>query len=106
MTMIKHPAASYAEGVIEERIRAPKYVKIQCREFLSIFRGESEIYCINTKLLKKIYVILKLLKMAKGPKAGQSIYKSLAGYQWLLITAVIGTVYREDKRKRRYQTAL
>ncbi|WP_346683364.1 terminase TerL endonuclease subunit [Anaerostipes butyraticus] len=104
--MIKHPAASYAEGVIEECIRAPKYVKIQCREFLSIFRGESEIYCINTKLLKKIYVILKLLKMAKGPKAGQSIYKSLAGYQWLLITAVIGTVYREDKRKRRYQTAL
>ena len=104
--MIKHPAVNYAEGVIEERIRAPKYVKIQCREFLSIFRGESEIYCINTKLLKKIYVILKLLKMAKGPKAGQSIYKSLAGYQWLLITAVIGTVYREDKRKRRYQTAL
>lgn len=104
--MIKHPAVNYAEEVAEERIRAPKYVKIQCREFLSIFRGESEIYCINTKLLKKIYVILKLLKMAKGPKAGQSIYKSLAGYQWLLITAVIGTVYREDKRKRRYQTAL
>lgn len=104
--MIKHPAVIYAEGVTEERIRAPKYVKIQCREFLEIFREESEIYCINTKLLKKIYVILKLLKMAKGPKAGQSIYKSLAGYQWLLITAVIGTVYREDKRKRRYQTAL
>ncbi len=104
--MIKHPAVNYAEEVAEERIRAPKYVKIQCREFLSIFRGESEIYCIDTKLLKKIYVILKLLKMAKGPKAGQSIYKSLAGYQWLLITAVIGTVYREDKRKRRYQTAL
>lgn len=104
--MIKHPAVNYAEEVAEERIRAPKYVKIQCRKFLLIFRGESEIYCINTKLLKKIYVILKLLKMAKGPKAGQSIYKSLAGYQWLLITAVIGTVYREDKRKRRYQTAL
>lgn len=104
--MIKHPAVNYAEKVVEERIRAPKYVKIQCREFIEIFRGESEIYCINTKLLKKIYVILKLLKMAKGPKAGQSIYKSLAGYQWLLITAVIGTVYREDKRKRRYQTAL
>lgn len=104
--MIKHPAVNYAEKAVEERIRVPKYVKIQCREFIEIFRGESEIYCINTKLLKKIYVILKLLKMAKGPKAGQSIYKSLAGYQWLLITAVIGTVYREDKRKRRYQTAL
>lgn len=104
--MIKHPAVNYAEKAVEERIRVPKYVKIQCREFIEIFRGESEIYCINTKLLKKIYVILKLLKMAKGPKAGQSIYKSLAGYQWLLITAVIGTVYREDKRKRRYQTVL
>jgi phage terminase large subunit-like protein len=44
--------------------------------------------------------------MAKGPCAGQSIYKSLVGYQWLLITAVICTVRRDDMRKRRYETAL
>lgn len=105
-TTKKHKAVVYAENVIERHVRAPKYVKKQCRKFLEIFYGKNEKYCINEKLLKKIYVILKLLKMAKGPKAGQSIYKSLAGYQWLLITAVLCTVYREDKQKRRYQTAL
>ena len=34
--MIKHPAVNYAEKAVEERIRVPKYVKIQCREFIEI----------------------------------------------------------------------
>lgn len=105
-TTIKHPAAVYAENVVEGKVRAPKYVILQCEDFLKIVKGEHEKYCINEKLLKKIYKILKVLKMAKGPCAGQSIYKSLVGYQWLLITAVICTVRRDDMRKRRYETAL
>lgn len=105
-TTIKHPAAVYAENVVDGKVRAPKYVILQCEDFLKIAKGEHEKYCINEKLLKKIYKILKILKMAKGPCAGQSIYKSLAGYQWLLITAVLCTVRRDDMRKRRYETAL
>ena len=105
-TTIKHPAAVYAENVVEGKVRAPKYVILQCEDFLKIVKGEHEKYCINEKLLKKIYKILKILKMAKGPRAGQSIYRSLSGYQWLLITAVICTVRRDDMRKRRYETAL
>jgi phage terminase large subunit-like protein len=96
----------YAENVVEGKVRAPKYVILQCEDFLKIVKGEHEKYCINEKLLKKIYKILKILKMAKGPRAGQSIYRSLSGYQWLLITAVICTVRRDDMRKRRYETAL
>ncbi len=98
-----HPAAEYAEGVISGRIKAPKYVILQCADFLRIWKGKSNKYCINEKLLDKIYKISKILKMAKGPKVGKSIYKSLAGYQWLLITAVLCTVHREDKQRRRYQ---
>lgn len=97
----KHPAVEYAEGVISGRIKAPKYVILQCTDFLRIWNGKSEKYCINEKLLSKIYKISKILKMAKGLKVGKPIYRSLAGYQWLLITAVLCTVHREDKQRRR-----
>ena len=103
---IENPAEKYAQNVIEGRTRAPKYVKIQCEKFLEIAQGKSEKYTINRKLLNKIYKILKVLKMAKGPRTGKSIYSSLTGYQWLFVTAVICTVYRSDLRKRRYETAI
>lgn len=104
--MNRHPALEYAEKVVDGKIRAPIYVKKQCIEFIKIFYGDDPKYMINEKLLGKIYKILKVLKMAKGVKAGESIYKALAGYQWLLITAVLCTVHRVDKRKRRYETAI
>lgn len=99
----KHPAVEYAEGVISGKIKAPKYVILQCADFLKIWKDKSDKYCINEKLLGKIYKISKVLKMAKGPKVGKSIYRALAGYQWMLITAVLCTVRREDKKRRRYQ---
>ena len=102
----QHPAVDYAERVISGETRAPKYVKKQCQDFLNTWHGLNPKYEINTKLLNKIYKLLKCLKMAKGPKAGESIYRALAGYQWLLITATICTVHREDKHKRRYETLL
>ncbi|MGL6197812.1 MAG: terminase TerL endonuclease subunit [Lachnospiraceae bacterium] len=105
-TTSNHPAVKYAEGAVNGEFKAPKYVKLQCQEFLKIFYGESEKYIINEKLLGKIYKILKLIKMAKGPRAGKSMYKALAGYQWLFITAVICTVHRDDRRKRRYENAI
>lgn len=105
-TTNKHPAASYAEGVCRGEIKAPKYVILQCADFLQTFSGKNPKYIINEKLLGKIGKILKVLKMAKGPKTGKTLYDSLAGYQWLLITAVLCTVYRDDKHIRRYQTAV
>lgn len=100
---IRHPAVEYARGVTSGEIIAPRYVKLQCAEFLRIWDGQDEKYCINEKLLGKIYKIAKVFRMAKGPKANISVYKSLAGYQWLLITAVLCTVRRDDKSIRRYQ---
>lgn len=99
----KHPAEEYARGVLEGKIKAPKYVILQCADFLRTWNGDNEKYCINLKLLDKIYKISKVLKMAKGPKSGKSIYKALAGYQWFMITAVLCTVRRDDHKRRRYQ---
>lgn len=98
-----HPAVEYAEGVLSGQIKAPRYVILQCADFLKIWNGENEKYCINEKLLNKIYKIAKVFKMAKGPKVGKSVYKALSGYQWLLITAVLCTVHQSDRRLRRYQ---
>lgn len=100
------PAEHYARAVINKEIDAPKYVILQCKDFLRTWDDENPKYCINRSLLKKIYKITKVLKMAKGPKTGKSIFSSLAGYQWLIITAVICTVRRDDKRKRRYERVL
>jgi phage terminase large subunit-like protein len=105
-TKVKHPAVAYAEGVCRGKIKAPRYVILQCADFLQTYKGKNKKYIINESLLDKIYKILKVLKMAKGPKAGKTIYSALAGYQWLLITAVLCTVHRNDKRMRRYQTAV
>ena len=106
MTIDICKAAEYAESVVNSEVRAPKYVKLQCAEFLRIWNDEDEIYIVNKKLLKKMCKLLRCLKMAKGPRANETIYDALVGYQWLLITAVLCTVYREDNRKRRYETAL
>ena len=102
----KHPAEVYARAVVSGDIDAPKYVIKQCEDFLNTWDDKNETYCINQKLLGKIYKITKVLKMAKGPKTGKSIHSALAGYQWLLITATICTVRRDDKRKRRYERIL
>ena len=102
----KHPAVEYAERVTAGKVRAPRYVKLQCKDFFKTWDGKNKKYIINEKLLNKIYKLLKCLKMAKGPRAGKSIYSALAGYQWLLITAAICTVHRDDPEKRRYESVL
>ena len=81
--MKQHPSYKYAIGVSNNEIIAPKYVKKQCKLFIDICDNKDKKYCINERLVKKIDKIAKVLKMAKGIKAGDSIYESLAGYQWL-----------------------
>ena len=62
-TTIRHPAIEYAESVVSRKIRAPKYVILQSKDFLRIAYGEDDKYCLNEKLLNKIYKILKILKI-------------------------------------------
>ena len=53
-TKTKNKALEYAEGVISGEIHAPKYVKIQCKQFKRICDGKDEKYFLNEKRLDKI----------------------------------------------------
>ena len=116
-----HPSYVYARQMVDGTIKppplyyelngekifvSPKYVKKQCSIFLDIADGKSSKYVIDEKRINKIDKICKILVMAKGIKTGEKIYKALSGYQWLLIVASLCTVYRENKKRRRYETVI
>ena len=84
----------------------PKYVKLQMKEFMKICEGKSKKYTINSKKVKIIENVLKLLIMPKGLKAGKTVYECTCGYQWLLYIGILCVVYTNDLEKRRYETAL
>lgn len=102
----QHPAYQYAVGVTSGEIEAPKYVKLQCSEFLQIARGKSKDYVISSSKLQMMEEVLGIMIMAKGLRAGQSVKDTLAGFQWLFLVAVLCTVYRDQPQRRRYQTAI
>lgn len=84
----------------------PKYVKLQMADFMSICEGKSEKYIVSDKKIKQIENVLKLLIMPKGLKAGQTLYECTTGYQWLFYTAMLCTFYRDNPKKRRYETGV
>ena len=84
----------------------PKYVKKQMRDFIRICEDKDPKYKVSVSKLKQIEDLLKLLIMPKGLKAGQSLYKCSAGYQWLTYSAALAVVYRSNPKKRRYETVL
>ena len=104
--MLKNPAYKYAIDVCSGTINAPKYVKLQCREFLSIADDKIKKYVIDTDRVDKIERLLGLFVMPKGLSAGQTVKSALSGFQWLLLVAVLCTVYRDNPAKRRYERAI
>lgn len=106
MIKAKHPAYKYARDVVDGRVNAPKYVKLQCIEFLTVAKGRHKKYKLDDGKIVIIENVLKLMIVAKGLKAGQTFFEVLAGFQWLFIIAILCTVYRDDPSKRRYETAV
>lgn len=102
----EHKAYRYAQDVCDGKINAPKYVKLQCKEFLRIADEQDNEFCISKKKVKLIDKLLKLMIMPSGMAKNQTVYDSLAGFQFFLIIAVLCTVHRENKNKRKYETAL
>jgi len=44
--------------------------------------------------------------MPKGLKTGETIYNCSCGYQWLLYTAILCIVHRDNKNKRKYEKVI
>ena len=84
----------------------PKYVKKQMREFIRLCEDKDTKYKVSVSKIKQIEDLLKLLIMPKGLKAGQSLYNCSEGYQWLTYTATLAVVYRDNPKKRRYETGV
>ena len=103
------PTESKAYLYCKENVRkktTPKYVRLQMREFMRLCEGKDKKYKVSGAKIDQIEGLLKLLVMPKGLKTGQSLYQCSSGYQWLVYTASLAVVYREDPRKRRYETIL
>lgn len=93
----------------KKNIRAkttPKYVRKQMRQYMRIEEGKEKKYVLNKFRYEQIEAILKLLIMPKGLKAGQTLFECTTGYQWLIYTAVLCTVYRDNPERRRYETCI
>lgn len=84
----------------------PKYVKLQMKEWLKIAEGKHKKYIVSEAKVQQVENILKLLNMPKGLKAGESLYNCSTGYQWFIYIAVFCTVYRDDTKRRKYETCL
>ncbi len=103
--MTKNKAYEFCKKSIRKKT-TPKYVKIQMKEFMRICEGKDKKYIISEKKLKQLENILKILNMPKGLKAGQPLYDCTVGYQWLFYVAILCTVYRDNTKKRRYETGV
>ncbi len=101
-----HPALIFARKCARKNGPAPKYVRMQCKEFIKIASGKHKKYEINDTVVKKIDAILKLAIMPKGLKAGQTLHECSEGYQWLLYVAALAVVHKKEPSKRRYETVL
>ena len=100
--MTNNKAYEYCQNSINKKT-TPKYVKLEMKKFMKICEGKDKKYIISKKKVKQIEVILKLLIMPKGLKAGKSLYECTCGYQWLFYIAILCTVHRDNPEKRRYE---
>ena len=105
MTPTTSKAYLYCKNNIRKKT-TPKYVKLQMRDFMRICEGKDKKYKVSAAKIKQIEDLLKLLIMPKGLKAGQTLYKCSTGYQWLVYSASLAVVYRDNPKKRRYETVL
>ena len=102
---MENKAYEYCKKNIRKKT-TPKYVKLQMKEWLKIAEGKHKKYIVSEAKVKQVENILKLLNMPKGLKAGESLYNCSTGYQWFIYIAVFCTVYRDDTKRRKYETCL
>lgn len=103
--MTEHKAYEYAKKSLRLKT-TPKYVKLQMREFIKVWEGKDKKFKISERKLAQMENILKILIMPKGLKAGQPLSECTTGYQWVFYVAILCTVYRDNEKKRRYETGV
>lgn len=97
-------AINYAKNSIDNQ-DVPKYVQLQCKEFLKIVNDETA-YHIDKEALLKMERLFKIIIMPTGKQTGKPVFDSLAGFQCLFFVAVWCTYHNDDTTKRRYENVI
>ena len=105
MKTINNKAYEFCKKSIDLKT-TPKYVRLQMKDFLKVCEGSDEKYIVCDEKVKQLENILKILIMPKGLKAGQTLYDCTTGYQWLFYIAILCVVYKNNPKKRRYDTGV
>jgi hypothetical protein len=92
-------AKEYVNQVLSREIPAPKYVKLQCEQFMEILEDKNKKYFVDLKRLEMTRQTLKTMIMPRGLRAGDTIYDCSCGYQWLFYTSVLCIVHRSNPQK-------
>jgi phage terminase large subunit-like protein len=103
--MTSNKAYLYCKESVKKKT-TPIYVKKQMRDFMRICQGKDKKYKVSEAKVRQVENILKILRMPKGLRAGQTLYDCTTGYQWLFYIAILCTVYRDNESKRRYETGI
>jgi len=101
-----NPAYQYCLDVISKKTPAPKYVIKQCRDMRKVFEGKHKLFVFDNDEYEVVKSLLKLMNMSSGFKAGETVYSSLVGFQWLFIEAVFCVKDKKDIKKRGYESAV
>ena len=103
--MLNSKAYLYCKESVKKKT-TPHFVALQMRDFMKICEGKDKKYIVSEKKLRQVENILKILRMPKGLKAGQTVYDCTTGYQWLFYTSILCVVHRDNEEKRRYETGV
>ena len=105
MKKVNNKAYEFCKKSIDLKT-TPKYVRLQMKDFLRVCEGSDEKYIVCDEKVNQLENILKILIMPKGLKAGQTLYDCTTGYQWLFYIAILCVVYKNNPKKRRYETGV
>lgn len=106
--MLLEKAKQYAEDCISGKEITTFEVKTQCEWFLEDLnkqKNESYPYYFDTKAIKIVEGVLKLLNYATGLNeiVGKSILDGLENFQAFFIANIFGWRYKTDSKKYRYR---
>lgn len=98
-----NPAYRYAAWALENPYYAPLYVRKQAESWINIADGLDPDAIVDDGAVRKIE---RLQKIIVHPDTHKSMYESMEPYAWLLVTATLCTVRRDEPDRRFYTTAL
>ena len=105
MKRVNNKAYEFCKKSIDLKT-TPKYVRLQMKDFLRVCEGSDDKYIVCGEKVRQLENILKILIMPKGLKSGKTLYECTTGYQWLFYTAILCVVYKNNPKKRRYETGV